>query len=129
MICKHRLINVGDPIYEWCRQCGILIYQYEDYGVIPPEDISFNGTELVYNKNKHLIIRNKILNPSDVRINEDHKHDLFKLSGLDSWCKICGCLKMKRHISSDGLNLEVKEGILIPQIRKSCFEVRNEAGM
>ena len=126
--CKHRLMNVGDPIYEWCRQCGILIYQYEDFSAIPLSAISFIDNEIVYNNSKSITIKNKILTPSDIRTDEKHKHDFFVLSATDAWCKICGSLKIKRSLTGR-FNLHVKEGILIPQRRISCFEVRKHAGM
>ena len=124
-ICKHRLINVGDPIYEWCRQCGILIYQYEDCGIINIENIFFDKNKISWIKN--ISIKKNILEPSNIRIIE-HIHNWFLLSANDAWCKVCGSLQIKRILTGH-FNFEIKQGLLVPQRRISSLEIKKEAGI
>ena len=128
-ICKHRLINIGDPIYEWCRQCGILIYRYEEYMTMPAEDIQFIDGHLIYNKSNCRIERSRIIEPLNYK-DLTHEHDFFILSSSDSWCKICGTLDVKRTIPSHGgFKYHTRSGLLIPQRRKSAIDVRENSGM
>jgi len=128
-ICKHRLISVGDPIYEWCRQCGILIYRYEEFMMMPSEDIQFVDGHLIYNKGNSRIERTRIVEPFDIRDTE-HEHDFFVLSANDAWCKTCGSLKIKRVLmETNGFKYQTKAGLLVPQRRLSSIDVRKKSGM
>jgi len=128
-ICKHRLISVGNKEYEWCRQCGMLIYRYEEFMQIPSRDIKIVDNLIIYNKSRHKIIRSRIIEPLNIR-DIQHKHDFFILSADDAWCKICGSLKVKRTFCfNNGLSIQAKEGIIIPQRRLSCIDIRKKAGM
>jgi|GEM_PF-5727020 len=130
MTCTHKLISVGDKLYEWCRYCGILIYHYEDYKTVPAEDVLLINGTITYNKHKSIVKRSRILNPNDIRIDVNHKHDFFVLSASDAWCKECGTLKIRRRVPLQcGLKLETKDGFLMPQKRISCLDVRSSAGM
>ena len=125
-ICKHRLISVGDPEYEWCRQCGILIYRYEEFMQIPSCDIKMIDGCIIYNKSKNRIIKSRIIEPSNIR-DLQHNHDFFVLSANDAWCKTCGILRIKRTIFlNDGLNIQAKEGLLIHQRRLSYCTIVKE---
>ncbi len=126
-ICKHRLINIGDPIYEWCRQCGVLIYRYEEFMMMPAEDIQVIDGHLIYNKSKSRIEKTRIIEPSNYK-DYTHEHDYFVLSASDSWCKVCGVLNVKRTVSNQ-FKYKTRSGLLIPQRRKSSIDVRENTGM
>jgi len=128
-ICKHKIISVGDDLYEWCRYCGIIIYHYEDYKMVPAEDVLLINGTIKYNKHNSIIHQSRIVNPQNLRVEANHKHDFFVLSATDAWCKECGTLRLKRQISPNGFKIELKEGFLMPQRRISCLEIRSSAGM
>ena len=125
--CVCRFISLGDKLYEWCKLCGRLAYRYDDCSSLPFSAIVNTSNSLSYDKTDHIIQRTRFVEPINIRDFLNHTHNFFVLSATDAWCMTCGTLRVRRSIMGTGLNVEVKEGFILPQRRQSYIDIRREA--